>query len=156
MHVEKTKAEVRSLEYKKETGGVKDEMPKTAAHVEFTFSVPRETIDAIVPMDNWSHQFWRDGGKSDDTCLDEFAPIKYHRGIEKLNVTLDFGSQEVKFEMSRIMGGMKLRPEPGHFITVECKAKLYPTNQSESGNLDRAVKEFIHIAIEPMNVDVED
>ena len=155
MQTEKLKAEVKAAVAKKETG-TNDDMPKTVSHVQLAFAVPRRVIDALFPIDDWTHQFYRDGGKSEDTCLDELFPVKYHQSIDNLRVSIDFGSKEIAFEDAKIMSGMKLTPEPGHFVTVLCKVKLYTANREQSGEIDRAVKESVHVQIEPMNYDIED
>ena len=142
MKVEKTKAEITNVNSRKENG---EDGSRLASDISVRFAVPRAVIDELFPGDSFTDQFYA----GDDTILEVVCPIIFGERVKDLRVKLHIGSKPMVFEASRIAEKMKLTPQPGQYIQVECKLQVYPTT-NESGKLDAAAQEWIDIEISPM------
>ena len=130
MKVEKVQAMITDVKPKKENG---EEGLVLVSFIKAKFSVPRAVVDALVPGDNFTDQFYKD----DDTRLECVCPIIFYETVENLRVTMHIGTKPMVFEAAKIASNMKLTPQVGQYIQVECKFKLYPT-RDQSGRLDEA------------------
>ena len=148
MKIEKTKAEISNVNPRKEAG---PDGTVLASDVSVRFSVPRAVVDKLFPVDGFTDQFYAD----DDTRLDVIYPIRYTKKVEDLRITLHIGLNPLVFEGAKIGRNMKLTPQAGQYVQVQCKLQLHPTRE-QSGKLDEAVQEWIDLEIEPMNLDIEE
>lgn len=145
MKVKGVSAEVTNVNPRKENG---EDGLVLATDVSCKFVVPRAVIDALVPGGDYTGQFY----SGEETRLECLYPIQYQPKIEGLRVTVDCGVHPMVFEPARIAGGMKLTPQMGQYIQVQCKIQVHP-DRTDSGRLDDAVKEFVTLTIEPINDD---
>ncbi len=146
MKVEKVQAEITNVNPRKENG---EDGSRLASDISVRFAVPRAVVDALVPGDGFTNQFYKD----DDTRLECVCPQVFNEKIKDLRITLHIGSKPMVFEAAKIASGMKLTPQVGQYIQVECKFQVYPTS-NQSGKLDEAVKEYIDIEVSPMTEDM--
>ncbi len=143
MNVTKTQALITDVKPKKENG---EDGLVLVSFVKAKFSVPREVIDALMPGDGFTDQFYKD----DDTRLECVCPIIFYEKVEDIRVTMHIGTKPMVFEAAKIASNMKLTPQPGQYIQVECKLQVHPT-VIQSGKIDAAVaQEWIDIEISPM------
>ena len=146
MKIEKVQAEITNVNPRKENG---EDGGVLASDISVRFAVPRSAVDDMLPGDGFTDQFYKD----DDTRLECVYPIVFGEKIKDLRITLHIGSKPMVFEASKIAAGMKLTPQVGQYIQVECKFQVYPTS-NQSGKLDEAVKEYIDIEVAPMTGDI--
>ncbi len=146
MNIEKTKAEITNVNPRKEKG---DDGDRLASDISVRFSVPREIVDALFPVKEFTNQFYND----DDTRLEVVYPINYAEKIKDLRITLHTGLNPLVFEGAKIGRGMKITPQVGQHCQIEAKLQVYPT-RDQSGKLDEAVKEWVELEIAPMTEDM--
>jgi len=142
MKVAKTTVAIENGNPRKEAG---EDGQRLAYDISVEFSVPRETIDELVGVPDWSDQFYA----GDDTRLEHVYPITYGPRVEDLKIKLYIGLKPMVFDGARIGKGAKLTPLVGQYFQVSCKLQVYPT-RDQAGRLDEAVKESAELEIEPM------
>ena len=143
MKVEKTKAQITNVNPRGENS---DNGKILASDISVRFAVPRDVIDELFPGKDFTDQFYA----GDDTILEVVCPIVYGERIEDLRIKLHIGSKPMVFEAARIAEKMKLTPQAGQYIQVECKLQVHPT-VIQSGKIDAAVaQEWIDLEISPM------
>ena len=151
MKIESVRAEIKNVNPRKEKGEDGDVL---ARDVSGEFTVSKGVVNALFPDRKFMDQFFTENG---DVILEAVHPITYQQKVENLNlaIALDGGIETLEFAPAKIAKGMKLEPTMGGYVIVDCKFQIYPTDQ-ESGRLDAAVKDYVDIACEPLNMDIDD
>lgn len=148
MLVEKTKAEIKNVNPRKEPG---EDGKVLASDISVEFSVPRAIIDKLFPVKSFTEQFY----SGDDTRLEMVFPINYGERVEGLKATLKIGNKNHTFSPARFAADMKLTPLVGQHVQVNAKLQVYPTRM-QSGLLDDSANDFVDLSIEPLNRDIDD
>ena len=150
MKIESVRAEIKNINPRKEKGEDGDVL---ASDISMEFTISKGAINGLFPTP-FLDQFFTEHG---DVILDVVHPITYNQKVENLSlaIALDGGIETLEFVPARIAKGMKLEPTMGGYVTIDCKFQIYPT-EHESGRLDAAVKEYVDIAVMPLNGDIDD
>ena len=150
MKIESVRAEIKNVNPRKEKG---EDGDRLASDVSMEFTVPKGVINDLF-KGSFMDQFFTENG---DVILESVCPVTYQKKVEdlKLDVALDGGIEMLEFSPVKIAKGMKLEPTMGGYVVVDCKFQIYPSDQ-ESGRLDAAVKDYVDIAVAPLNMDIDD